>query len=45
MAGHNPWSKVKHIIKLHDLLDDDPNTLNVLPKFEVADEILDPLAS
>ncbi|MGL5018125.1 MAG: hypothetical protein ACRDBP_08340 [Luteolibacter sp.] len=45
MAGHNPWSKVKHIITLHDLRDDDPDTLNIFPNFEVADEIPDPLAS
>jgi YebC/PmpR family DNA-binding regulatory protein len=35
----------RQIIKLHDLLDDYPDTLNVFTNFEVADEILDQLAS
>ena len=34
----------RQIIKLHDLLDDYPDTLNVFTNFEVADEILDQLA-
>ncbi|MFN6016039.1 MAG: YebC/PmpR family DNA-binding transcriptional regulator [Verrucomicrobiota bacterium] len=35
----------RRIIKLHDQLDDYPDTLNVFTNFEVADEILDQLAS
>jgi YebC/PmpR family DNA-binding regulatory protein len=35
----------RQVIKLHDLLDDYPDTLNVFTNFEVADEILDQLAS
>lgn len=35
----------RQILKLHDLLDDYPDTLNVFTNFEVADEILDQLAS
>jgi YebC/PmpR family DNA-binding regulatory protein len=35
----------RQIIRLHDLLDDYPDTLNVFTNFEVADEILDQLAS
>jgi YebC/PmpR family DNA-binding regulatory protein len=35
----------RQILKLHDLLDDYPDTLNVFTNFEVADEILDRLAS
>ncbi|MEO0017082.1 MAG: hypothetical protein RLZZ522_365 [Verrucomicrobiota bacterium] len=35
----------RQVLKLHDLLDDYPETLNVFTNFEVADEILDQLAS
>lgn len=35
----------RRIIKLHDQLDDYPDTLSVFTNFEVADEILDQLAS
>lgn len=35
----------RQILKLHDLLDDYPDTLNVFTNFEVADEILEQLAS
>lgn len=35
----------RQILKLHDLLDDYPDTLNVFTNFEMADEILDQLAS
>ena len=35
----------RHVLKLHDLLDDYPDTVNVFTNFEVADEILDQLAS
>lgn len=35
----------RQVLKLHDLLDDYPDTLNVFTNFEVADEILDQLAS
>ncbi|NJM38437.1 MAG: YebC/PmpR family DNA-binding transcriptional regulator [Akkermansiaceae bacterium] len=35
----------RQVIKLHDLLDEYPDTLNVFTNFEVADEILDQLAS
>ena len=35
----------RQILKLYDLLDDYPDTLNVFTNFEVADEILDQLAS
>jgi len=35
----------RQILKLHDQLDDYPDTLNVFTNFEVADEILDQLAS
>ncbi|GAA5116029.1 YebC/PmpR family DNA-binding transcriptional regulator [Luteolibacter yonseiensis] len=35
----------RQILKLHDLLDDYPDTLNVFTNFEVADEILGQLAS
>ena len=35
----------RQVLKLHDLLDDYPDTLNVFTNFEVADEILDLLAS
>ena len=33
----------RQVLKLHDLLDDYPDTLNVFTNFEVADEILDQL--
>ncbi|MEI6656101.1 MAG: YebC/PmpR family DNA-binding transcriptional regulator [Verrucomicrobiota bacterium] len=35
----------RHVIKLYDLLDDYADTLNVFTNFEVADELLDQLAS
>ncbi len=35
----------RQVLKLYDLLDDYPDTLNVFTNFEVADEILDQLAS
>jgi YebC/PmpR family DNA-binding regulatory protein len=35
----------RQVLKLHDLLDDYPDTLHVFTNFEVADEILDQLAS
>jgi YebC/PmpR family DNA-binding regulatory protein len=35
----------RQVIKLHDLLDDYPDTLNVFTNFEVSDKILDQLAS
>jgi YebC/PmpR family DNA-binding regulatory protein len=35
----------RQILKLYDLLDDYPDTLNVFTNFDVADEILDQLAS
>ena len=35
----------RQILKLHDPLDDYPDTLNVFTNFEVVDEILDQLAS
>jgi len=35
----------RQVLKLHDLLDDYPDTVNVFTNFEVADEILDQLAS
>jgi YebC/PmpR family DNA-binding regulatory protein len=35
----------RQVLKLHDLLDDYADTLNVFTNFEVADEILDQLAS
>ncbi len=35
----------RQVIKLHDLLDDYPDTLNVFTNFEVTDEILGQLAS
>lgn len=35
----------RQVLKLHDLLDDYPDTLNVFTNFEVADEILDQLVS
>ncbi len=35
----------RQVLKLHDLLDDYPDTLNVFSNFEVADELLDQLAS
>ncbi len=35
----------RQILKLHDQLDDYPDTVNVFTNFEVADEILDQLAS
>lgn len=38
-------SIARQVIKLHDLLDDYPDTLNVFTNFEVADEILEQLAS
>ncbi|MEO5712961.1 MAG: YebC/PmpR family DNA-binding transcriptional regulator [Luteolibacter sp.] len=39
------FSIARQILKLHDQLDDYPDTLNVFTNFEVADEILDQLAS
>jgi transcriptional/translational regulatory protein YebC/TACO1 len=33
----------RQVIKLHDLLDDYADTLNVFTNFEVADELLDQL--
>ncbi len=35
----------RQVIKLHDALDDYPDTLNVFTNFEVADELLEQLAS
>ncbi len=35
----------RQVLKLYDLLDDDPDTLNVFTNFEVADELLEALAS
>ena len=35
----------RQILKLHDLLDDYPDTLNVFTNFEVTDEALEQLAS
>lgn len=35
----------RQVLKLHDQLDDYPDTVNVFTNFEVADEILDQLAS
>ena len=35
----------RQILKLHDQLDDYPDTVNVFTNFEVADEILDQLDS
>jgi len=35
----------RQILKLHDLLDDYPDTINVFTNFEVADDLIDPLAS
>ena len=35
----------RQVLKLHDLLDDYPDTVNVFTNFEVADEILDQLES
>ncbi len=35
----------RQVIKLYDLLDDYPDTINVFTNFEVADELLDQLAS
>ena len=47
---HNPSTVTdlaiaRQVLKLHDLLDDYPDTVNVFTNFEVADEILDQLAS
>jgi transcriptional/translational regulatory protein YebC/TACO1 len=46
--SHNPSmvtdpAIARQILKLHDLLDDYPDTVNVFTNFEVADEILDQL--
>jgi YebC/PmpR family DNA-binding regulatory protein len=41
----NDLSIARQVIRLYDLLDDYPDTLNVFTNFEVADELLDQLES
>ena len=41
----NDITVARQVLKLYDLLDDYPDTLNVFTNFEVADELLDQLAS